>query len=202
MLASLPAQASAQRQADLVAAARPSARVSVISSPHHALTLSVVADRVLRTAPYLTGTDEFRALLRTELSRARSLVWSPSAWRLRSVDAGVGARLRWLVTGRRPVLETVPAADADHDGWSASTGDQVYAAGPLPAPLIDQLDACRLNRVDTTITDSRYPSGTTWLLTALPVGAADSGSTPAPAPYDTPIDRPGSSVVTPESEAA
>jgi hypothetical protein len=202
VLTSLPAQASAQRQAELVAAARPSARVSVISSPHHALTLTVVADRVLTTAPYLTGPDELRRLLGTELARARSLVWSASAWRLRGVGSGIADRLRWLVTGRSPVLETGPSTDTGRGAWSAATGDQVYAAGPLPAPLADQLDPEHLNRVDTTIVDSRYAPGSAWLLTALPADADRAGSTPTLSPQETPIDRLRPPVVTPESEAA
>ena len=91
--------ATAQRQADLVAAARPSAQVSVLASAHHALTLTLVADRVLESAPWMTGSADFLGAVRTELSTARSLVWSPSAWRLRGVHLSLGVRFRCLVDG-------------------------------------------------------------------------------------------------------
>lgn len=198
-------QSSTQQQADLVAAARPAARVSVIASAHHALTLTVVADRVLTTSPWLTGIDELVGTLRTELSAARSLVWSPTAWRLRGVGLGVGARLRCLVGGRSPIVEVVPRRADARDGWRAATDDQLVTVAALPAQLTDQLrDAC-LRQVDTMITDSRYGGSSTCLLTALRTRADHDAHSHRPAdppvPH-TPIDRPGSAVVTSESEAA
>lgn len=204
VLTSGHARASAQRQADLVAAARPSARVSVITSPHHALTLTVVADRVLAAAPWLSSADDLRGLLRTELSRARSLVWSPAAWRLRGVDLGVGARLRSLVGGRNPVLDIAPATDIGPDGWLPAAGDRVYTTGPLPAPLTDRLDGHHPQRVTTLVEDSRFASGSAWLLTSVPFGpVTGTGSTdPGAATPEPPAARPRPAAVDRESEAA
>lgn len=198
-------RASTQQQADLVAAARPAARVSVIATAHHALTLTVVADRVLTTNPWLTGVDELSRMLRTELSAARSLVWSPSAWRLRGVGLGVGARIRCLVGGPSPIVEVAPRREGARDGWRAAADDRLFTAAALPAQLADQLGDSVPRQVDTMIIDSCYAGRSTRLLTALRV-RADHDSTShrpaAPPAPDTPIDRPRSAVVTSESEAA
>ncbi len=198
-------ESTARRQADLVAAARPSARVSVLASAHHALTLTVAADRILESAPWMTGTDAFLELVRAELSTARSLVWSPSAWRLRGVDLSLVARLRCLVDGRGPILELGRRATTPPGGWRARSGDHLYTAGPVPDRLEVQLDSGRRHRVDTEIEDNPYAPRSAQLLTALratPVRAVEtSGAQPA-APHDPPIDRPRPDTVTQESEAA
>jgi len=198
-------ESTARRQADLVAAARPSARVSVLASQHHALTLTVAADRVLESAPWMTGTDAFLELVRAELSTARSLVWSPSAWRLRGVDLSLGARLRCLVDGRVPVLELGQRATTVPDGWRARSGDLLYTVGSVPDRLEVQLDSGRLHRVDTRIEDSPYAPRSAQLLTALPATAARAVRAPEvrpSTPHDPPIDRPRPDTVTQESEAA
>ena len=196
-------ESTARRQADLVAAARPSARVSVLASQHHALTLTVAADRILEAVPWMTGTDAFLELVRAELSTARSLVWSPSAWRLRGVDLSFGARLRCLVDGRGPILELGRLATTPSAGWRARSGDHLYTAGPVPDRLEIQLDSGRRHRVDTEIEDNPYAPRSVQLLTALPatpVGAVEAPDMRPAAPHDPPIDRPDT--VTQESEAA
>ena len=197
---------TAQRQADLVAAARPAARVSVITSSHHALTLTVIADRVLTANPWLTGTDELRGLLRTEMARAHSLIWSPAAWRLRGVRLGVGARLRSLFGGRSQIFELAPHRSSSSDGWHPADDDRVFLAGPVPAPLRDLLIVGASQRVDTHVEDSRHTTGSACLLTALPRSAAERAEVttdaPVPAPLETPLDGPRPAVVSRESEAA
>ncbi len=198
-------QTSARQQADLVAAARPSARVSVITSTHHALTLTVVADRVLTTSPWLTGTDELRVLLRTELAAARSLVWSPAAWRLRGVGLSVGARLRCLVRAGSPIVELAPRPGLTQDSWRTATEHELVSAAVLPTHLADQLGDRGARQVDTMIIDSRWAGRSSQPLTALRVlgdHVTDSHPPAPPTAPDTPIDRPRSVGVTAESEAA
>ena len=197
--------ATAQRQADLVAAARPSAQVSVLASPHHALTLTVVADRILASSPWLTGTEEFLGRVRAELSTARSLVWSPSAWRVRGVPLSLGARLRCLVGGRGPILELDPQTSTARDGWRPRADDHVFLAGPVPDRLAAQLGPGRRQLVDTEIEDSPYAPRPARLLTALAATPADTAGSPGPktsTPLDPPIDRSRPTAVTQESEAA
>ncbi len=198
-------ESSARRQADLVAAARPSARVSVLASRHHALTLTVAADRILESAPWMTGMDAFLDLVRAELSTARSLVWSPSAWRLRGVDLSLGARLRCLVGGRGPILELGQRAITTPDCWRPRAGELLYTAGPIPARLEVQLDGGRHHSVDTQIEDSPYAPRSAQLLTALPATPARAAEAPVsrpPTPNDSSTDRPRHDTVTQESEAA
>ena len=198
-------EATARRQADLVAAARPSARVSVLASPHHELTLTVAADRVLESARWMTGMDAFLELVRAELSTARSLVWSPSVWRLRGVDLSLGARLRCLVHGRGPILELGQRASSTPNGWRPRSDDLLYTAGPVPARLEIQLDSGRPHRVDTQIEESPYAPRTARLLTALratPVRAMETPDVRPSTPHDPPTDRPRLDTVAQESEAA
>ena len=198
-------ESTAQRQADLVVAARPSARVSVLASPHHVLTLTVVADRILESAPWMTGMDAFLELVRTELTTARSLVWSPSTWRLRGVELSLGARFRSLVDGRGPILELGRRASTTPDGWRPRSDDLLYTAGPVPARLEVQLDSGHRHSVDTQIEDGQYPAGSAHLLTALPatpVRAAEAPEVRPSTPHDPATDRPRPDAVTQESEAA
>ncbi len=195
---------TAQRQVDLVAAARPSAQVSVLVSPHHALTLTLVADRVLESAPWMTGTEDFLDLARAELSTAQSLVWSPSAWRLPGFHLSLGARLRCLVGGRGPILELGPPVSTTRDGWTPPADHRIFTAGPVPTRLAAQLGS-RRQSADTEIEDNPYAPRRAWLLTALAAAPADSARRPTPrtpAPLDPPVDRPRSTPVTQESEAA
>lgn len=205
--------ATAQRQADLVAAARPSAQVSVLASAHHALTLTLVADRVLESAPWMTGSADFLGAVRTELSTARSLVWSPSAWRLRGVHLSLGVRFRCLVDGGDPILELgtraasprAGVADTARAGWHPRSDDRVLTAGPVPGRLAAQLRGHRQQSVDIVIEHGPYAPRPTRLLTVLAGASADTSSPPDPkgsTPLDPPIDRPRPTTVTQESEAA
>ena len=198
-------ESTAQRQAELVAAARPSARVSVLASTHHALTLTVASDRILESAPWMTGMDAFLELVRAELSTARSLVWSPSAWRLRGGELSLGTRLRCLVHGQGPILELGRRASTMPDGWRPRSDDVLYTAGPVPARLEVRLDSGRRHSVDTQIEDGPYPPRSVLLLTALPatpVRAAEAPDVRPSTPHDPATDRPRPDAVTQESEAA
>jgi hypothetical protein len=140
------------------------------------------------------------------MARAHSLIWSTAAWRLRGVRLGVGARLRSLVGGQSQIVELAPHRSSSGDGWHPADDDQVFLAGPVPAPLRDLLIVGASQRVDTHVEDSRHTTGPACLLTALPRSAAERAEVttdaPVPAPLETPLDGPRPAVVSRESEAA
>jgi len=174
VLASQHAASAARVQADLVSAARPSARVEVVVSHHHALTLTLVAERTLRAAER-TGTAELTALLESELTRARSLLWCPSVWRLLGVGLALGPRLRSVTGGPGFFVELGdrPRLDHGHDGWRPRSEDRLYVTGVLPELMITQLGEAP-DRVDIEVeSGAPYAPPSARLLTALAPEALD-----------------------------
>lgn len=78
LLAPLHRASDAREQAHVLLAADPEARVSVLALPHHALTLALVADEVLRR-PDAADADPTTIwqLVRQSAARSRSLLWHP-----------------------------------------------------------------------------------------------------------------------------
>ena len=182
MLAPRYAATTAREQADLVAAARPNARVDVVISDHHPLTLTLVADRALRAAER-TGAADVTPIVEADLAAARSLVWCPSAWQLRGADLTLGQRLRalsggpgfFLELGRRPWL------GAARNGWRPRSGDRLYTVGPTPDLLTAQLGVTAPARVRVGVAPGApYAARAARLLTALlPPAVAGPGSAAA-----------------------
>ncbi|HEY5785835.1 MAG TPA: hypothetical protein VIT65_13760 [Microlunatus sp.] len=201
VLAPQHAASAARVQADLVSAARPSARVEVVVSRHHALTLALVAERTLRAVEG-TGTADLTTLLESELTSARSLLWCPSVWRLLGVGVALGPRLRSVTGGPGFFVELGdrPRFDHGHDGWRPRSEDRLYGTGVLPELMITQLGEPP-DRVDIEIeSGAPYAPPSARLLTALapetPVDAVDSVDTVDTVDTDAIIDNPQ------ESEAA
>ena len=178
VLAPRYAEHAARRQADLLVAARPGARVRVLASAHHALTLTLVADRVQRSGAVAPAAAE--DAVPGLLAQARSLVWSPSIWRLGAPWPGLVARLRSL--GAEPgfflELGSGPyARDARHD-WCPSLdqrlhGVRAHDGDATPELLARQLGPIVLHQVGTTIhPGAPYTPRGSRLLTILPPEAA------------------------------
>lgn len=165
-----------RRQAELLRAARPAARVELVVSRHHALTLSLVAHEIL-AAGIITSVDDFVEAVHAGLTRARSLVWGPSVWRLRGTGCSLGTRLRCLTGRRDPVVElgssvTGPAGDA----WRLRPGDRVYGSRSTPALLLRQLGQHHPVLVTTGIDPTDPYARSAYPLTVVP---ADPTSSPS-----------------------
>jgi hypothetical protein len=193
VLAPWHAATAARRQADLVAAARPSARVEVLASQHHALTLTLVAERLLRTAQWSEGGDDVLRRAEEMLASARSLVWSPSVWWLHG-GITLGQRLRCFRSAPGLFLELGQRSrlTESRQGWLPGPGGRLYGVAPSPELMAAQLGTCVLHQVDTEIEPGApYASSATRLLTALPADSlpADSLSTDSPPVESFPPDR-------------
>lgn len=182
VLAPQHAASAARVQADLVSAARPSARVDVVLSHHHALTLALVAERTLEAVDR-TGTADVERALAAELDSARSLLWCPSVWRLLGVGLALGPRLR-SVAGERGFFVELgdrPRFDDGRDGWRPRAEDRLYGTGSYPALMITQLGEAP-DQVDIEVeSGAPYAPPSARLLTALApesyVATADSVDT-------------------------
>ena len=181
VLAPRHAESAARVQADLVSAARPSARVEIVMSHHHALTLTLVAERSLRAAER-TPTTDLVELLALELAAARSLVWCPSVWRLTGAGLDLRQRLRSFVEGPGFVVELGDRPQLHPaDGWRPSAGDRLFTADQLPVPLmITQLGAAA-SLIDTEIDPGApYAPRAARLLTVLTPETTAAGTTDHP----------------------
>lgn len=165
------AATAARRQADLLTAARPDARVEVMISHHHALTLTLVAREILGATAWSAGTDEFVEAVRARLTSVRSLVWGPSVWRLRGTGSALGTRMRCLTGRQDPVVELGAPARIrpGFDGWGLRPRDRVYVSRLAPDLLLGQLGVHRPLLLDTAIEPhAPYAARSAHLLTVVP----------------------------------
>jgi len=160
LLAPLHRASDAREQAHVLLAAHPEARVSVLALPHHALTLALVADEVLRR-PDLADVDPSTVwqLVRQSAARSRSLVWHPRLGGLADHARTPGELLGDL--GRAPGWFCELGPDSftvvpGRRGARFSPGETVLHLGEAPPLLKAQLGGVRAVPVMVEVAPAPY----------------------------------------------
>ncbi len=152
----------AREQAHVLLAADPDARVAVLALPHHALTLALIADEVLRR-PDVADPDPTTVwqLVRQSAARSRSLVWHPRLGGVADHPRTTGERLGDL--GRAPGWfselgpETATVVRGRH-GARLRAGETVLHVGEAPRLLRTQLGEARAVPVMVEVAPAPYRS--------------------------------------------
>jgi hypothetical protein len=177
----------AREQAHVLVAAAPGSRVAVVALPHHALTLALVADDVLRRCDAgATGADvDPTAVLQLVLqgaARSRSLVWHPRLGGLeahaRSVGqlaADLGPARGWFAELGEGTLAVTPG----RAGLRLVPGQTVLHAGEAPRLLRSQLGDLRAVPVMVEPAPAPYRSRRGVELTVLGAPALPTPDLPA-----------------------
>jgi len=162
LLAPLHRASDAREQAHVLLAARPEARVSVLALPHHALTLALVADEVMRR-PDLADADPTTVwqLVRQSAARSRSLVWHPRLGGLADHPRTSGELIGDL--GRAPgwFCELGPESFTVVPGRRGArfrSGETVLHLGEAPPLLKTQLGDVRAVPVMVEVAPAPYRS--------------------------------------------
>ena len=163
LLTPLDRAGDAREQAHVLLAADTRARVSVLPLAHHALTLALVADEVLRR-PDVADADPTTVwqLVRQSAARSRSLVWHPRLRGLADHTRTPGELLRDL--GRAPgwFCELGPdgsfAVTLGRHGARFRPGETVLHAGEAPPLLKAQLGDVRAVPVMVEVAPAPYRS--------------------------------------------
>jgi len=160
LVAPLHLAADAREQAHVLLSADPEARVAVLPLPHHALTLALVADEVLRS-PEAADADPTTVwqLVRQSAARSRSLVWHPRLTGLVDHARTPGELLADL--GRAPgwFTELGPASAAvtpGRHGPRVRPGGTVLHVGEAPRLLKTQLGDVRAVPVMVDVAPAPY----------------------------------------------
>lgn len=180
---------AAREQAHVLLAARPDARVSVLSLPHHALTLALVADEVLRR-PDVADADPSTVwlLVRQSAARSRSLLWHPRLGGLADhartpgeLVADLGRAPGWFTELAPQSFTVVPG----RRGGRFTPGGTVLHLGEAPPLLKTQLGDVRAVPVMAEVAPAPYRSrrsvevtvlGAPVLPASVPVPCASCGA--------------------------
>jgi hypothetical protein len=149
LLAPWYAESIAKEQAHVLIAAVPGTNVAVLSSRHHALTLTLIGAAAQQTAGADPDPGVVVALVKASVARSRSLVWYPRVWGLREP---VPTAFQLLAsTFRSPgyfrEIATEPALVPAKAGSPVSPTDEVYVAGSSPALLHRHLRGAAVRQI-------------------------------------------------------
>ena len=170
LLAPAHRRGDAREQAHVLVAAAPESRVAVVALPHHALTLALVADDVLRRgAGDAAGHDgDPTAVLQLVLqsaARSRSLVWHPRLGGLEAhprtageLAADLGPARGWFAElgEAGPLAEQGLAVTPGRAGLRLAPGETVLHAGEAPRLLRAQLGDVRAVPVMVELAPAPY----------------------------------------------
>lgn len=164
LLAPAHGRGDAREQAHVLVAAAPGSRVAVVALPHHALTLALVADDVLRRGAEKSAGDDVdpTAVLQLVLqsaARSRSLVWHPRLGGLEAhartageLAVDLGPARGWFAELGRDSLSVTPG----RAGLRLAPGDTVLHAGEAPRLLRSQLGDARAVPVMVELAPAPY----------------------------------------------
>ena len=171
LLTPLHRAADAREQAHVLLAADPDARVGVLALPHHALTLALVGDEVLRR-PDAADADPSTIwqLVRQSAARSRSLLWHPRLGGLADhartpgqLVGDLGRAPGWFCELGPDSFTVVPG----RRGARLAPGETVLHLGEAPALLKSQLGDVRAVPIMVEVAPAPYRSRRSVELTVL-----------------------------------
>lgn len=173
--------ADTRRQAHVLLAGAPLARVCVLPLDHHPLTLVLIAEALQRSSQARAGWPDPSAavqLAQRYAARSHSLVWYRTLWGLSepTPTAGQLAAGTFRRAGHIRELAAAPALVPARPGSPVALGAAVHHVQGVPALLAQQLGEVTLLPVELTTEPGPYSTRTSVELTLLATADLHTGN--------------------------